>query len=370
MGQARHIAIAGGGIIGLACALVLRSRGLEVTVLEAGEAAKEASWAAGGMLAAEDPENPPALLSLSGYSRNLYPEFLRQIEALSGQRVSLRTHETVQILRQQVPEHAPAASTGVLLSHEEAQKLIPGLGDTEDRYLLLEEASLDPRELCAALRSAVLAAGVQLREQERVLSAQVEGESVLLTTEHRTLRADVFVNCCGAWAPSLDASLEVAPRKGQMLVLAQPESTPSLTRILRSPEIYLIPRGDGRILIGATVEDAGYSKQVEPEALALLRRRAARLWPPAADALQVDGWAGLRPGTPDALPVIGRYRDGNNLRFVATGHFRNGILLAPGTAHAIADLVCGKMPAIDLAPFTPHRASLSPACDNHFAAAL
>jgi glycine oxidase len=155
-----------------------------------------------------------------------------------------------------------------------------------------------------------------------------------------------------------------------MLVLAQPESTPRLTRVLRSPEIYLIPRGDGRIVVGATVEDAGYSKQLEPEALALLRRRAARLWPPAADALQVDGWAGLRPGTPDALPAIGRYRDGNKSRFVATGHFRNGILLAPGTAHAIADLVCGKMPAIDLAPFAPHRASLSPACDNHFAAAL
>jgi glycine oxidase len=370
MGQARHIAIAGGGIIGLSCALVLRSRGLEITVLEAGEAAKEASWAAGGMLAAEDPENPPALLSLSRYSRSLYPEFLQEIEALSGQHVSLRTHETVQILREQMPEHAPTASTGVLLSREEARDLIPELGDTEDRYLLLKEASLDPRELCASLRSAVLAAGVQLREQERVVSARVEGESVLLTTEHRALQADALVNCCGAWAPSLDPSLEVVPRKGQMLVLAQPEGAPLLNRVLRSPEVYLIPRGDGRIVVGATVEDAGYSKQVEPKALALLRRRAARLWPPAASALQVDGWAGLRPGTADGLPVIGRYTDGNNLRFVAAGHFRNGILLAPGTAHAIADLVCGEMPAIELAPFAPHRASLSPACDNHFAAAL
>jgi glycine oxidase len=370
MGQARHIAIAGGGIIGLSCALVLRSRGLQITVLEAGRAAKEASWAAGGMLAAEDPENPAALLPLSRYSRDLYPEFLREIEALSGQRVSLRTHETVQTLHQETLEHAPAGSAGVLLSHEEARKLIPGLGDTEDRYLLLEEASLDPRELCAALRSAVLAAGVELREQERVLSAEIEGDVVLLTTEDRTLRTDAFINCCGAWAPLLDRSLEVAPRKGQMLVLAQPESSPPLTRVLRSPEIYLIPRGDGRILVGATVEDAGYSKQVEPDALGLLRRRAARLWPPAADARQVDGWAGLRPGTADALPVIGCYTDGNYLRLVATGHFRNGILLAPGTAHAIADLVCGRTPAVDLAPFAPHRASPSPACDNHFAAAL
>ncbi len=365
MGQARHIVIAGGGIIGLSCALVLRHSGLEISVLEAGEAAKEASWAAGGMLAAEDPENPPALLPLSRYSRSLYPGFLREIETLSGQRVPLRTHETVQVLN-----HDPTASRGVSLSREEAAKLVPGLEGAERSYLLLEEASLDPRELCAALRAALLVAGVDLREQERVLSADLQYEGVLLTTEHRTLRADAFVNCCGAWAAELDASLEVAPRKGQMLVIAQPEGGPLLTRVLRSPEVYLIPRGDGRIVIGATVEDAGYSKLVEADALALLRRRAARLWPPAADALQMDSWAGLRPATADALPVIGRYTDGNNLRFVATGHFRNGILLAPGTAQVIADLVCGKMPAIDLAAFAPRRASLWPACDNHFAAAL
>lgn len=366
MGQVRHIAIAGGGIIGLSCALILRHRGLEITVLEAAEAAKEASWAAGGMLAAEDPENPPALFSLSCYSRSLYPEFLRAIEVLSGQRVPLRTHETVQVLN-----HDSAASGGVSLSREEAAKLVPGLEGAERGCLLLEEASLDPRELCAALRSAVLAAGVELREQERVLSADSqEDASVLLTTQRRTLRADAFVNCCGAWAPALDPSLEIAPRKGQMLVIAQPEAAPLLTRVLRSPDVYLIPRGDGRIVIGATVEDAGYSKIVEADALALLRSRAARIWPPAANAVQIDSWAGLRPATADALPFIGRYTDGNNLRFIATGHFRNGILLAPGTADAIADLVCGRTPAIDLAAFAPRRTSLSPACDNHFAAAL
>lgn len=365
MGQARHIAIAGGGIIGLSCALVLRQSGLEITVLEAGETAKEASWAAGGMLAAEDPENPPALLPLSRYSRSLYPEFLREIETLSGQRVPLRTHETIQVL-----SHDATVARSVSLSPEEAAKLIPGLDGAERNYLLLEETSLDPRELCTALRAALLAAGVKLHEQERVRSADLQDEGVLLTSERRTLRADAFVNCCGAWVSELDASLEVVPRKGQMLVVAQPEGAPLLTRVLRSPEVYLIPRGDGRIVIGATVEDAGYSKLVEADSLALLRRRAGRLWPPAADALQVDSWAGVRPATADALPVIGRCTAGNNLMFVATGHFRNGILLAPGTAQVIADLVCDRMPAIDLAAFAPRRASLWPACDNHFAAAL
>ena len=199
---------------------------------------------------------------------------------------------------------------------------------------------------------AVRAAGVVLREHERVLSVEADGDEVLLITERGTVRADAFVNCCGAWAGALDPSAGVAPCKGQMLVVAQPEG-PRLTRVLRSPEVYLIPRGDDRIVIGATVEDAGYSKQVEPDALAMLRRRAAALWPPAMDAPYVESWAGLRPGSADGLPVIGACRPQRRAQFLATGHLRNGILLAPGTAHVIADLVCGITPAVDLAPFSP-----------------
>jgi glycine oxidase len=216
----------------------------------------------------------------------------------------------------------------------------------------------------------VIAAGVSLREHERVISIDSEDKEVLLTTVRGPVRADACVNCCGAWAASLDASAEIAPRKGQMLVVAQPDG-PRLTRVLRSPEVYLIPRGDGRIVIGATIEDAGYSRQVDPAALSLLRQRAAALWPPAAEAPELESWAGLRPGSADGLPIIGRSEYGDDsARFVATGHYRNGILLAPGTAHAIADLVCGIAPAIDLASFSPHRASIPTACDKHFAAAL
>jgi glycine oxidase len=388
MQHSGHIAIAGGGIIGLACALVLRRRGLEVSVFEAGAAMQEASSAAGGMLAVEDPENPPALLPFSRYSRSLYDSFLEEIEALSGQRVPLRTCETVQIRRKTVP---PATSAGVPLSREQARRLVPGLAltglpEADHTYLLLEEASLDPRDLCIALPLAVRAAGVALHEYERVLSARTDGNEVLLTTTHRTVHADALVNCCGAWADSLDASAAVAPRKGQMLVVAQPDG-PRLTRVLRSPQVYLIPRSpisdspishspvsrspvsqtDDRIVIGATVEDAGYSKQVEPAALDILRQRAAALWAAAADASEIGSWAGLRPGTPDGLPIIGQI---GARRFLATGHYRNGILLAPGTAHVLADLICGRTPAIDLASFMPLRASIPAACDKHFAAAL
>lgn len=356
-------------MIGLACALVLQRRGLQVTVLEAGAAMKEASWAAGGMLAVEDPENPPALLPLSRYSRGLYDAFLQEIEAGSGKRVPLRTHQTVQLL-----EIVPADTSGVSVSREEAQRLVPGLTGTAAGYLLLEEASLDPRDLCVALPLAVRAAGVVLREHERVLSVEARGQEVLLTTERGVLGADAFVNCCGAWAGALDASAGVAPSKGQMLVVAQPEGA-QLTRVLRSPDVYLIPRGrtsdsQSRIVIGATVEDAGYSKQVERDALAMLRSRAAALWPPAMDAPYVESWAGLRPRSGDGLPLIGRPPESGSAQFLATGHFRNGILLTPGTAHLIADLVTGAPPAVDLAPFAPHRASIPASCDKHFAAAL
>lgn len=330
---------------------------------------KEASWAAGGMLAVEDPENPPRLLPLSRYSRSLYEGFLQEIEALSGRPVPLRTRETVQLL-----ETAYRTATGISLSREEAQRLVPGLTGTAAGYLLLEEASLDPRDLCVALPLAARAAGVTLREHERVLSVDTESQDLLVTTERGVLHADAFVNCCGAWAGVLDPSAGIAPSKGQMLVIAQPEGA-QLTRVVRSPEVYLIPRGRisegrSRIVIGATVEDAGYSKQVEPGALAILRERAAALWAPAMDAAYVESWAGLRPGSPDGLPLIGRNPDSRAAQFLATGHFRNGILLAPGTAHIIADLITGATPAVDLAPFAPDRASISASCDKHFAAAL
>lgn len=364
MRQPEHIAIAGGGIIGLACALLLKRRGLEVTVFEAGEAVREASWAAGGMLAVEDPENPSALLPFSRYSRALYPSFLEQIELLSGHCVPLRTHQTVQIV-----DSAHTVSTRRLLSRDAALSLVPGLAESNHHYLLLEEASLDPRELCTALRSAATVAGVALHEHEPVLSVQVEGNAVLLTTARRVLHADAFLNCCGAWAASLHPVAAVAPSKGQMLVVALLEG-PQLTRVLRSPEVYLIPRGDGRIVIGATVEDAGYSRLVNPAALSLLRGRAAALWPPAADAPEVESWAGLRPSSADGLPLIGRCGHGEAPQFLAAGHHRNGILLAPGTAHVIADLVCGRTPAIDLVPFAPHRAPAATPCDKRFVAAL
>jgi glycine oxidase len=369
MRRFHHVAIAGAGIVGLACSLALRRRGFAVTVLEAGAAMAEASWAAGGMLAVEDPENPPALLPLSRYSRSLYDAFLAEVAFLSGHNVAYRTNQTLQVV-----ERAAADIPGRLLSGAEARHLVPGLAaeanaerhEDGHTFLLLEEQSLDPRDLCVALPLAARRAGVMLGEREPVAGVACDTDGVVVVTSKGELRADAFVNCCGAWSDSLDAVAGIAPRKGQMLVVEQ-SSGPRLEQVLRSAEIYLIPRADGRIAIGATVEDAGFSKQVEAEALLALRRRAAALWPAAMDASLVESWAGLRPGSADGLPTIAQTAE---RRFLAAGHFRNGILLAPGTAEAIADLVCAVSPAVDLQPFRAHRGALSPVCDKQFAAAL
>jgi glycine oxidase len=344
-----HVAIAGAGIVGLACSLALRRHGLAVTVFEAGAAMSEASWAAGGMLAFEDPENPPALLPLSRYSRSLYDAFLAEIASLSGRTVGYRTNQTLQVV-----ESAAADVPGNLLSAAEARRLVPGLAADGDAFLLLDEQSLEPRDLCSALPLAAQSAGVVLREHEPVALVAREGDGVVVVTATDEVRADAFVNCCGAWSGSLDAAYGISPRKGQMLVVQQ-SSGPPLTQVLRAAEIYLIPRGDGRIAIGATVEEAGFSKQVEAEALLALQQRAAALWPPAMDATVVESWAGLRPGSADGVPTIAQTAE---RRFLAAGHFRNGILLAPGTAELIADLVCGVTPGVDLEPFRADRGAL------------
>ena len=371
MAKSRHIAIAGAGVIGLACALELRRRGLAVTVFDAGDAMREASWAAGGMLAVDDPENPAALYQLSRLSRSLYEPFLVEVARLSGLRVPLRTRHTLQAVR---ASHA-LATGATLLRRQEAEALAPGIADWEaagSRYLLLAEASLDPRDLAAALPSAARAAGVALREREPVLSVSAEAAGVRITTARTSLLASGFLDCRGAWAgtgpsPELSAERAIVPRKGQMMVVACPANAAPLTCVLRSPEVYLIPRGDGRIAIGATVEDAGYSRSVDDAALVLLRRRAASLWAPAAEAPMRECGAGLRPATADGLPLLGEAAHGCG---VASGHYRNGILLAPATALCMGALIAGEQLPVDLSAFAPGRMRSPAACDNDFAAAL
>ncbi len=392
--ETTEVLIAGAGIIGLSAALELAGHGIQVTVLDRGDAMAESSWAAAGMLAAGDPENPPQLAELARCSIALYPAFLAKIEQLSGKKVPLRTSATLQAIS---PAHANLHAEE--LTAARLAQLEPGLQPGTRDFLLLEEQSLDPRDLCLALPRAAIAAGVDLRPNTPVLSVDAPEAahgsdpttSILIQTPTGTIAAAHFLNCAGAWAeaPALGrlptGHPRIAPRKGQMVtVRLDPRETPgqpALRHVLRTPELYLVPRGDHRITVGATVEHAGFDKTVQPHAIAGLLQAAAELWPPIARAAIVESWAGLRPGSADALPLIGP--TGHHHCWVAAGHFRNGILLAPGTARLLTQIILGETREaetrqIDLAPFDPARASelrpldrpVPPASDNRATATL
>ncbi len=360
--ETADVVIAGAGIIGLSVAVDLATHGLRVVVCERGRPMAEASCAAAGMLAANDPENHPELSELGRLSLSVYPSFLARIEGLSGRSVPLRTSATIQVV--------PAAKAGFSASHAgfrwlsqaEAGTLEPDLLAPGRRFLLLDEPSLDPRDLCVALPAAALAAGVSLLEQTSVLSVEADEAGVTVRTPTSAIRAAHFVNCAGAWAESpalgrLSAGhSQIAPRKGQMAAVRL-RGLERLTRVLRAPEIYLVPRGDGRVVIGATVENAGFDKSVHPHAIAGLLRLAAGLWPPVASAEVIESWAGLRPGSADELPLIGRTAHPHC--WIAGGHFRNGMLLAPGTARALSHAIREEAAEIDLAPFDPQRVAFN-----------
>jgi glycine oxidase len=344
------ICVAGAGIIGLSLALELHRRGLRVTVLDQGTPLAEASTAAAGMLAANDPDNPPLLQPLSDLSITLYPAFLEQLRILTGIRVPFHTHTTLQSL----PPHIPTADN--ILTPEDLTHLLPSLIPTGHRFILLDEHSLDPRELATALLAAVHATTIDLRPFTPTLSIQHHPDSIEVHTPTGVLHASQFVDCTGAWAATT-SPLHVAPKKGQMLAVSLPSSFP-LHFVVRTPDIYIVPRTTNpaafRAIIGATVEDAGFDKTVHPSDIAHLRNLAAALIPTLADAPELETWAGLRPATPDGLPLLGPLPT-QPRHLLATGHYRNGILLAPATAHVMAQLITGETPSLDLSPFSPAR---------------
>jgi glycine oxidase len=363
--QHPDICIAGAGIIGLTLALELDRRGYRVTVFDQGPALAEASTAAAGMLAAGDPENPPLLRALADLSLSLYPGFLEYVQDLSNLRVPFQTHTTLQSL----PAHL--AATASELTAADLAHLLPALNPARHRFTLLSEHSIDPRQLATALLAAVHKSretsetSIDLRLNHRVLSTQAVGDHIDIHTALGSLSAPKFIDCTGAWATSTShfTGLPVSPKKGQMLAVALPSSFP-LQVVVRTHDVYIVPRitgpNAGRAIIGATVEDAGFDKTLHSPDIASLRSLATALLPPLADAPQPEAWAGLRPATSDGLPLLGSLSDRPN-HLLATGHYRNGILLAPATALVLAQLIAGETPSIDLAPFSPNRIPPKPA---------
>lgn len=349
------ICIAGAGIIGLSLALELHRQGLSVTVFDQAEPLTEASTAAAGMLAASDPDNPAALRKLADLSLSLYPAFLDRLHALSGIAVPFHTSQTLQ---------SEISSSPDTLSAEALRKVLPQLTPRNHHFTLIDEHSLDPRNLAASLLAAVRASAIDIESNTKVLSTRSADDSIEVHTTRGIFHAAKFVNCTGAWATdsTLAPNAAIAPRKGQMLAVDL-SSTLALPLVIRTHGMYIVPRttgpNAGRAIIGATIEDAGFDKLVHPADIAHLRALAANLLPALADAPQLEVWAGLRPSTPDGLPLLGP-SPGQPNQFVAAGHYRNGILLAPATARVMAQMIIDEPTTIDITAYSPARILASP----------
>ena len=350
--KSAEVIILGAGIIGLSLALELRRSGMSVLVLEKSEPGREASYAAAGMLAPSGGDLPPSLQPLAEASARLYPDFVLEIEDASGMKADLRSEGTI-LIPSPKENPAPLAVAGAL-TVEELTRLEPGLAP-QRRAFLLRERSVDPRALGAAALKAARHHGVEVAAGAHVMAVHSEGDVLCVSTAKTRYRAPLVVNCCGAWAGQiLPLALPTRPVKGQMLSVA-PHRQHLITHVIRAEEVYLVPRSSGLILIGATVEEAGFDKQVNPETIATLRRAATGLVPELAQARLHEAWAGLRPSTADDLPMMGATTIPGY--FVATGHFRNGILLAPITARLMAQIIQGRAPDHDLSALSPARFS-------------
>lgn len=340
------VVVIGAGIIGLSLAISLRKQGLRVLVVERGEPGREASFAAAGMLVGSGTEMPPAVKPLAAESARMYPEFAHELEDESGLKVDLREQGTILI-----SHDADFPDSAEMISRERLQSLEPGV-TLAAPVAYISERSVDPRALTAAALKAARHRGVDISSGTEVKALLTSEDRVSgVQTDKTSYSAGIVVNCAGAWAGCIGPhKFPVRPVKGQMLAVV---GGPSLEHVVRADEVYLVPRSDGRIVIGSTLEDVGYNKQTDVNTIQRLLHAAVALAPELAKAKVHDDWAGLRPGTPDELPILGETQTRGY--FIASGHYRDGILMAPITAQIVTDLILRKPISRDLAAFSPAR---------------
>jgi len=353
----RHDAvIVGGGVIGLACAWRAAQRGLDVVVLERDRPGSGASNVAAGMLApvGEASFGEERLLGLALESHALWPRFAAELATASGSEVgyldlgalhvALDRDEAAE-LRRRFELMASLGLEASWLRPRACRELEPGLTSSCAAGLHApHESAVDPRALVDALAGAIEAAGGRIEIGEAA-AALTDGDRItgVRTADGAELLGEAVVLAAGSWSAAAwlpaQARPPVRPVKGQILTLAGPASEPLCARIVVSERVYIVPRADGRLIVGATVEEQGFDTRITAGGVHELLREAYRLLPEIGELELVEAIAGLRPATPDNLPLIGAGAlDG---LLLATGHFRNGILLAPLTAERIASLLTG-----------------------------
>ncbi|GAC1341457.1 MAG: glycine oxidase ThiO [Myxococcales bacterium] len=366
---ARHpsvdCAIVGGGVAGAACALRLAQAGLSVAVVERGEPGAESSWAAAGILGAQmESHGPGPLLALCLASRALHEALAGELLELSSVDVGYRRSGVVELAfdardeEEQRARFAWQTAAGLRVERLDARRCREKGGSPQARSGLFfpDDGRVDNRLLARALRIAAERQGARfVRAEARAVVVSGDAVAGLALADGR-IDAPRAVIAAGAWSALLPgariAAGAVRPVRGQMIALGL---APPFDAVIRCAAGYAVPRGADRVIVGATVEEAGFDKALTPEGMDRMQALAGALSPALAQAPVVERWAGLRPGSADGLPLLGPVAAGPRGLFVATGHYRNGILLAPITGALVRDLVLGRTPPLDLAAFRPDR---------------
>jgi glycine oxidase len=360
------VIVVGGGVIGCAIAYHLARRGVPVTVVERGELAGEASGAAAGMLAPlAEAHAPGPFLDLCLASLSLFPSLAAELEAVTGIGIGYERTGTLRVALSAEDEDALREryrwqkGTGLpleWLGGDMARELEPALSPrVRCAVLSPDEGQVDPQRLTMALAGAARAHGAHLLLSTPVAGILRRGRRILgVRLPSGLLRGGHVVVAAGPWTGrllrGLGLYLATPPRRGQMLAYhARP-----VRHIVWGPDGYLVPKAGGVTYAGATVESVGFRRRTTARGLRRLAQMARGLVPALGHAEVASAWAGLRPGSPDGLPIIGPVPGWEGLT-VATGHFRNGILLAPITGRLVAQRICGEGTDLPLGPFSPAR---------------
>ncbi len=347
------VVIVGAGVIGLGIAWRLAQRGAAVVVFDQGAAGAGASHAAAGMLAscAEAEPGEEALVALGRLSQSLWPAFTAELEQATGLSIDLRHEGTLVValtaddqarLRHQLQFQKSLGLPLEWISAAETRQREPHLAGVAGAVFSPEDHQVDNRKLVAALRSAAAAAGAVIREHaavERIVATQGRAAGIRLG-DGADVAADVVVVAAGAWSRSIggvppEMRPPVRPVKGQMLALRM--DAPLVSHVVWAPNVYLVPRRDGRLILGGTVEEKGFDATLTAGGVLALLEAAWRVLPAIEELPIEETWVGHRPGSRDDAPILGPSPITGLV--YATGHYRNGILLAPITADAIARLV-------------------------------
>ena len=346
------VVIVGGGVIGLTIARALALRGVrDVCLVERGNLGTEASWAAAGMLLPQvEADSQDVFFELACKSRDLYPAFAAALREETGIDVELDTTGTLYLaltehdheeIEKRYEWQTRAGLAVERLSAAEARELEPCISESTLGALRFpKDIQVENRRLLSALANSVKKLGVTIATQTSVAAVLLEGNRVHgVQTARGTISSATVVIAAGSWSSFIEPRPPIPtiePVRGQMVCL---EAKPQLTRhVIYSPRGYLVPRQDGRLLAGSTSEHAGFAKCVTAGGIASVLRNALEISPAIADLPLADTWAGLRPHAPDGLPVLGPCGEIDGL-FCATGHYRNGILLAPLTGELISEAI-------------------------------